>query len=407
MMENRRQTVEAGVVCAFFLVLAGYVEASNQKLDEENRIVRGRPGEGSTTVELELDAGGILEDYSYELEVEELPFTRAEADQLFEDTKREIDACFYADGDTAEHVTHAVSMREAYADRLVRAEWTLKNYNVVNADGTIREDALSEEGTLVEATAELSCGEYRQSYHFGFMVYPREKSPVEELLQHIEDAVRTEQDREGGDGYLTLPDEVDGYALSWTQAKEHLVIKILLFEVVVIVLLYFVKQERKKESEKLRKEEMLLDYAELVNKLLILLGSGMSLKQAWNQISARYLDKREKGENIRHIYEEMVVTNYEIQDGESERTAYQRFGERTGLGTYYRFVRILAQNLQTGSRGLCQLLEQEAESALEERKTAARKLGEEAGTKMLLPLMMMLGIVIAIIMVPAILSFHM
>jgi tight adherence protein C len=33
-------------------------------------------------------------------------------------------------------------------------------------------------------------------------------------------------------------------------------------------------------------------------------------------------------------------------------------------------------------------------------------LGEEAGTKMLLPLMMMLGIVIAIIMIPAMLSFQ-
>ena len=151
----------------------------------------------------------------------------------------------------------------------------------------------------------------------------------------------------------------------------------------------------------------MLDYAEVVNKLLILLGSGMSLKQAWNRIAARYLDKRDKRKGSeRWIYEEMAITNYEIQDGESERIAYQRFGERTGVGAYYRLVRILVQNLQTGSRGLCQLLEQEAESALEDRKALAKKMGEEAGTKMLLPLMMMLGIVIAIIMVPAILSFN-
>ena len=55
---------------------------------------------------------------------------------------------------------------------------------------------------------------------------------------------------------------------------------------------------------------------------------------------------------------------------------------------------------------MCQLLEQEAETALEERRAMARKLGEEAGTKMLLPLILMLGIVIAIIMVPAIQSFN-
>lgn len=39
---------------------------------------------------------------------------------------------------------------------------------------------------------------------------------------------------------------------------------------------------------------MKLDYAEVVSKLLILLGAGMSLKQAWNRISAQYSDKRQK-----------------------------------------------------------------------------------------------------------------
>ena len=52
------------------------------------------------------------------------------------------------------------------------------------------------------------------------------------------------------------------------------------------------------------------------------------------------------------------------------------------------------------------MLEQETENALEERKALAKKLGEEAGTKLLLPMMLMLGIVIAIIMVPAVLSFN-
>ena len=117
----------------------------------------------------------------------------------------------------------------------------------------------------------------------------------------------------------------------------------------------------------------------------------------------------------------MIITNHEILDGESERLAYQKFGERVDLGEYQRLIRILIhrkqnirlplirillQNLQTGSRGLCKLLEQESENALEERKALACKLGEEAGTKMLLPLMMMLGIVIAIIMIPAMLSFQ-
>ena len=40
-----------------------------------------------------------------------------------------------------------------------------------------------------------------------------------------------------------------------------------------------------------------------------------------------------------------------------------------------------------------------------ERKGLAKKLGEEAGTKLLLPMMMMLCIVMVIIMIPAYFSF--
>ena len=52
-----------------------------------------------------------------------------------------------------------------------------------------------------------------------------------------------------------------------------------------------------------------------------------------------------------------------------------------------------------------QLLEQEVSDAFEERKNLAKKSGEEAGTKMLFP-MMMFGIIIVIIMVPAFLSLQ-
>ena len=82
-----------------------------------------------------------------------------------------------------------------------------------------------------------------------------------------------------------------------------------------------------------------------------------------------------------------------------------KFGEQTGLSSYQRLSRLLIENMQKGVRGLRTQLERESEDAFEERKMIARKLGEEAGTKMLIPMMIMLCIVMAIVMVPAIMSF--
>ena len=51
-------------------------------------------------------------------------------------------------------------------------------------------------------------------------------------------------------------------------------------------------------------------------------------------------------------------------------------------------------------------MEQESADAFEERKNLAKKYGEEAGTKLLLPMMIMFGIVVAVIMVPAMMSMR-
>ena len=51
-------------------------------------------------------------------------------------------------------------------------------------------------------------------------------------------------------------------------------------------------------------------------------------------------------------------------------------------------------------------LEREAESAFEERKRNARVQGEEAATKLLIPMALMLLIVLVLLIVPACMSFY-
>lgn len=403
---RRKKIIEAAVVCILLLLLGAYMEFSDRSMDDKNRIIRGSPGSGRQEVELTLNAGEKLKNYDYQVSVPAQCIDEKTAQSYFSRAEKEIDETFFPEGEEAAHVTEQVHMKPSYVKRLVKADWTLDQYNAVDVDGTIREDQLDPQGELVQASVALTCEKYREEYTFSFQVYPKVMSQQEKVIHEIAAEVEQQSTQEG-ERYLTLPDQAAGVKLQWKEKKQHLVWKILFFEVLVCFLMAGIVLERKRTADHIKKEQMKLDYAEVVSKLLILLGAGMSLKQAWNRISAQYSDKRQKKQiKERYIYEEMIITNHEILDGESERLAYQKFGERVDLGEYQRLIRILLQNLQTGSRGLCKLLEQESENALEERKALACKLGEEAGTKMLLPLMMMLGIVIAIIMIPAMLSFQ-
>ena len=81
--------------------------------------------------------------------------------------------------------------------------------------------------------------------------------------------------------------------------------------------------------------------------------------------------------------------------------AYEGFAERCGLPCCKRFSMLLIQHLEKGTKGLEKELEQEAAQAMEERKNMAKRQGEEAGTKLVFPMLLMLGVVVAVMLIPA------
>ena len=102
----------------------------------------------------------------------------------------------------------------------------------------------------------------------------------------------------------------------------------------------------------------------------------------------------------------MVYTMHEIQGGAPEGECYEKYGIRCGISGYRKFGTMLSQNLRKGSRGITELLSREAEEAFEDRKNLAKKLGEEAGTKMMIPMFIMLAVVFIIVIVPAFFSIQ-
>ena len=152
-----------------------------------------------------------------------------------------------------------------------------------------------------------------------------------------------------------------------------------------------------------RKRELLLDYPEIVNKLALYMGAGMTIRNAFVKMGEDY--KRKQKERRRYVYEEILIACNELQGGRSESEVYDHFGRRCQVSAYMKLGTLLSQNIRKGSNDLLSMLRQEADNAFAERRNLAKKLGEEAGTKLLLPMMMMLCIVMVIIMIPAYFSF--
>ena len=131
----------------------------------------------------------------------------------------------------------------------------------------------------------------------------------------------------------------------------------------------------------------------------------MTVKRAWKKIVEEYVNRKNTA-GIRYAYEEMKQTCYEMESGVAEAESYENFGRRCNVQAYIRLGALLSQNLRKGTKGLGDLLKMESVQAFEDRKARAKRMGEEAGTRLLIPMFLMLAEVLIIVVVPAFLSMQ-
>jgi hypothetical protein len=105
-------------------------------------------------------------------------------------------------------------------------------------------------------------------------------------------------------------------------------------------------------------------------------------------------------------YELVLQLQRELADGVGEALALEHFGNNSGCKEYRKLALLLQQNRRKGNEDLILRLEREDMEAFELRKNLAMKAGEEASTKLLLPMMGMLAVVIVMIIVPAMMQMQ-
>lgn len=236
-------------------------------------------------------------------------------------------------------------------------------------------------------------------------LHPEEEVTEEEQREReLRDAIARYNQEKNDPDYYYLPEEWDGRPLVWKKPADHsgnLVAALSLFAAVVVM----IKKAREKQEAWIRRsEQLLMDYPGLVMKFTLLVQAGMTVRRAFQKIALDY--RRSSSKKGRYAYEEIEAVCREMDCGVSEAEAYRRFGERCGQIKYKTLAALLVQNLQKGSRRMSEMLEREAMEAWDERKRRARVLGEAAATKLLFPMMLMLVVVMAVVMIPAFLSFY-
>ena len=233
-------------------------------------------------------------------------------------------------------------------------------------------------------------------------IVPRELSRYESLMLQLQQAITAEDEGSLGENMLSLPTEIDGQRIYYSEHEDRSYLLLPLLGVVAAMAIYMRQGQARRTEKKQREALLMLDYSELVSKLMVYIGAGLTVRNALETISQHFDALIARGIKAdRPLYQELRTMVIQFRRNMPESEIYLSFGRRVNLKPYTKLVSLIEQNRMNGARNLRAMLELEMEDAFEQRKTTARRLGEEAGTKLLLPLFIMLGIVMIIVIVPA------
>lgn len=405
--ENRRIVKAAGLIIALGILVTG-ADMACSRIQMTPSIERNDYGKGKKVEELDVEIGNKKKKVRTSVEVSERQYSAKEVQELFSRIIRKMDRLILAGNETLDRVDEDLDLVTDIPGEPVKVSWELDRYDVMDIQGKLKEQNISEKGVLVKLNAVLTYTaneEEQASYQCVACVYPKKLSGEESTKKDVEEAIKKADTATKEKKKLILPEMLDTNELRYYQPFNERGPVITVMGMMIGILLYALQKQNIRKAEEERKKQMIEDYPEVISKLTLYLGAGMTVKKAWRKITEGYMKEKED-ENERYVYEEMRQTCHEMDSGVTEAEGYENFGRRCDLQIYIRLGALLSQNLRKGTKGLSELLKLESIQAFEERKARAKRLGEEAGTKLLLPMFLMLAVVLIIVIVPAFLTMQ-
>ena len=387
--------------CSIVLAAAAGIYILFMGGEEVTRIQRPVYGEGSFQESLEMewtDENGSRETKEMIVDVKEKALTEEEEVKVLQEVKTQLEKVMLGENTSIDMVNQPLNLPEKLEAYPVTISWISSDPSCVDWEGQLKQE-IPPQGKQVCLEATLSVQDREETCRWYVTVFPPELSEEEQLQKLVE-----QENNSDTEEWYYLPAVWNGSRLTWKKNNNETILGVVFLALVFPVLLVMRERQSAADKKKKERQQMLQDYPEILSKLTLLLGAGINLRKAIWRIGNDY-EKYVKPKEVRKAYEILVEACHEMDRGLGEREVYARMGEKMGLLPYRTLSALLIQHLQKGSRGMEHLLEEEAAKAQEMRQQQARVLGEQASTRLLFPMILMLVVVFVLMLVPAWISF--
>ena len=254
--------------------------------------------------------------------------------------------------------------------------------------------------TQVTVTAEYEDYQWIQSFDVILTEPEEERAPTD--FERAEAALERQENRMKTQEEYVLPETVSGVGV---EKKDSFSVWGLLFPgagILLFLLIHRISDIKNKENT--RRKETMQDFPVIVHLMALYMGAGLSFASAVHRISADYMSGSRSQK--KYAFEEIVRMDARMRLGEGQQDACMWWGRRFKEPVYQKLSLTLLQVMGKGTREGRELMEHMQQEAFRKRMDQARKEGEEASTRLLFPMIVLLAMVMILVMFPAVMRFQ-
>ena len=378
----------AGILLIGFFIIAFFLEKNEQVT------VLERPEAYQEAKDVVLQAG----EQDISLEVAPVTLTMEEAETLFREAADILKEYILGGNTGLDSITGNLILPEFLEGYPFDIYWESSRENIVDTLGNVNREGISED-TVVVLTAEFSYRDWLWQEQFGILVLKESLTLEEHDRRELEKFLKENESANRDEAIWQLPAEFEGKELQYHIVQTDYTLLWLAVLVAAAGFILWLGQDYDlRAARRKRRAIFQTEYAALVNSLSMYISTGMTLQKAMLLCADDY----EKRKPTKHILR-VALNEFrkDLDNGYSFSAAMGRFANACDEASYKKLAGILNQGVMNSAQGLSGLLEKEVMRVNEEKRRQTKIKGEQISTALIAPMMLQLGIVIALIILPA------
>lgn len=327
--------------------------------------------------------------------------TESEAEKRFSDLERRLPEEIKGENASIREITKKLELPEKDEKTGVSLCWFTEESERISADGSV--DLIGVKTPLhIRLGVEMTLDSWKHKTVLSLTLLPAESGADLEagLQSRFRQAVEASENSLETDS-LILPEKLgDGVKVKWYAAeKKSPATAVFLLSAALCLLVYRQRYHSIDEYGKSRQAAIKREFPELVNQLLLLLSAGLVVSAALEEIASAVELTPETRRRSPLFYEIAQIGARVRESNTSFARELRDFSQDCGVREMIRFSSIVEDNMDKGS-SLADKLSQEAHLLRDQQKRNAEELGQLAETKLSLPLMILLLVLVTIATAP-------